>query len=176
MEHPSKVLKGSPRPFHGFRQTLGAILLLVLALFSARFCAVRAKTYLQEKADDAALWILQEQTITRGFGLQLIDNQLRFAASFGLGLTDAMIQFENIPYDPKGAFIGLWKGMNPGILVEKIEFLNHAVRITLRSDGYRSLALYCSALRKESYFSNVLMQSWPDGEGQIRAELTCLFA
>ena len=73
-------------------QILVFILLLCLVILCARFCAFQARTYIQEKAEDAAVWILQEQTITRGSGLQLIDNQLRYAASFGLGLTDAEVE------------------------------------------------------------------------------------
>lgn len=170
MEPSRKLIR--PRPW----QILVFILLLCLVILCARFCAFQARTYIQEKAEDAAVWILQEQTITRGFGLQLIDNQLRYAASFGLGLTDAMIRFENIPHDPRDVFISLWKAMNPGILVEKIEFLDHAVRITLTSSSYTSLEQYQAVLSKETFFSNVLLHQQPTAEQQVKAAVVCLFA
>ena len=166
-----------PRPFLGPRQAIAGLLLLLLVFFSARFTAIKAREYVDQKADDAALWILQEQTVTRGFGLQLIDNQLRFAASFGLGLADAMIRFENIPYNPQGAFISLWKGMNPGILVEKVEFLNHAVSLTISCENAKFLVAYRRSLLRESTFSQIQVSvSSYSADEPIQATVICIFA
>lgn len=170
MEAPHRILR--PR----FFQIAAMLLLLLLVIFSARISGFWARNYIEEKFEDASSWVLQEQTVTRGFGLQLIDNQLRYAASFGLGLTDSMIRFENIPYDPKGIFISLWKEMNPGILVEKIEFLDHAVRITLKSSSSLALNQYENALIEEKYFSNVFLTKQNTIDGETEAVVVCLFA
>ena len=157
-------------------QILASVLILAAVVLSARFCAFQTKRYLREQADSAELWILQEQTITRGFGLQLIDNQIRYAASFGVGFMDAMIRFENIPYNPSGAFLSLWKGMNPGILVQKVEFLDHAVRVSMICDSYDSLEMYKSSLVNEDYFSSVLSADLVTSDYQVKTVMTCLFA
>lgn len=163
------------RLFQWFHALSVALLLAVVVLF-ARFCAFQSRDYLRRQADSAQLWILQEQTITRGFGLQLLDNQVRYAVSFGVGLIDAMIQFENIPYNPSDTFISLWKGMNPGILVQKVEFLDHAVRVTMVCDSYDSLKLYQTSLLNEDYFSMVLTADLVTADHQVKTSMTCLFA
>ena len=58
------------RLFQWFHALSVALLLAVVVLF-ARFCAFQSRDYLRRQADSAQLWILQEQSITRGFGLQL---------------------------------------------------------------------------------------------------------
>lgn len=161
--------------FSWFYITSVALLLAVVILF-ARFCAFQTRGYLQKQADSAQLWILQEQTITRGFGLQLLDNQFRYAASFGVGFIDAMIRFENIPYDPSGAFLSLWKGMNPGILIQKIEFLDHAVRVSMVCTNYEDLELYRASLLKEEFFSSVICADIVMADSQIKMVMTCIFA
>ncbi len=175
---PFRSAKGlGPRArVFGWFHTLSAALLLVVVVLFARFCAFQTRDYLQKQADSAQLWILQEQTITRGFGLQLLDNQVRYAASFGVGFIDAMIRFENIPYDPSGAFLSLWKGMNPGILIQKVEFLDHAVRVSMICDSYSSLEMYKAALVNEEYFSSVLSADLVMAEHEVKTVMTCLFA
>ncbi len=172
---PKSILREGkiyPKGFH----ILSALLLLAAVVLSARFCAFQTKHYIQKQADSAELWILQEQTITRGVGLQLLDNQIRYAASFGVGFIDAMIRFENIPYDPSGAFLSLWKGMNPGVLVQKVEFLDHAVRVSMICENYDSLEMYKNSLVKEDYFSSVLSADLVTSDHQIQTVMTCLFA
>ena len=68
------------------------------------------------------------------------------------------------------------KGMNPGILVQKVEFLDHAVRVTMVCDSYDSLKLYQTSLLNEDYFSMVLTADLVTADHQVKTSMTCLFA